>query len=117
MDYTKQRFAEACKVTDFEPHPITKGGYRVWGVTDIAKGGREEFDGPFFTEAEAQISAGLWRAIPARRCARAEVSNHCAAWNPDPAREVAIREDAMAARMILAGLIGADIPNRPQQRP
>jgi hypothetical protein len=38
------------------------------------------------------------------------VAFHCAAWNPDPKREKAIREDAMAARMILAELVGADVP-------
>ena len=40
----------------------------------------------------------------------AEASIHCAAWNPDPVREIAIRKDAVAARMILAELIGAEIP-------
>ncbi|WP_282370374.1 hypothetical protein [Pseudomonas sp. PS02290] len=105
-----QRFSEACKVTDFEPHPQTVGGYKVWGVSDIVKGGRVQFDGPYFTEAEATIAAELWRVTSDRRCARAEASIHCAAWNPNPVREIAIRKNAVAARMILAELIGADIP-------
>lgn len=69
-----------------------------------------QFDGPYFTEAEARIAAELWRVTPERRGARAEASIHRAAWNPDPAREIAIRKDAVASRMILAELIGAEIP-------
>jgi hypothetical protein len=106
----QERFAEACKVTDFEAHPQTVGSYKVWGVSDIVKGGRVQFDSPYFTEAEAAIAAELWGVTSDRRCARAEASIHCAAWNPDPAREIAIRKDAVAARMILAELIGAQIP-------
>lgn len=105
-----QRFAEACKITDFEPEPRCLGGYRVWVVSDIVKGGREQFDGPYFTEAEAKISTELWQQTPERRCARELVEIHTSAWNPCAARERAIREDAFAARMILAELIGADIP-------
>jgi hypothetical protein len=106
----QERFTEVCKVTDFEAHAQTIGGYKVWGVTDIVKGGRVQFDGPYFTEAEASIAAELWAVTSDRRCARAEAAIHCAAWNPDPAREIAIRKDAVAARMILAELIGAQIP-------
>lgn len=110
----RERFAEACKITDFEEHPTVVGGYKVWDVSDIVKGGRKDFDGPYFTEDEARIAAELWQAVPERKCARAEVSIHCAAWNPDPIREKAIREDAMAARMILAEQIGAAVPARTQ---
>lgn len=106
----RERFAEACKSTDFEEHPTMVAGYKVWNVSDIVKGGRKDFDGPYFTEEEARIAAELWQATPGRKCARAEVTFHCAAWNPDPRREKAIRKDAMAARMILAELIGTDIP-------
>ncbi|MBM0142500.1 hypothetical protein ALQ53_200045 [Pseudomonas cannabina] len=106
----QERFTQACQVADFESHPGTLGGYKVWDVTEIVKGAREELDGPYFTEAEAEIAAELWCATPDRRRARARASIHCSAWNPSPAREVAIREDAMAARMILAELIGAEIP-------
>ncbi|WP_028699090.1 hypothetical protein [Pseudomonas monteilii] len=106
----RERFAEASKITDFEEHPTMVAGYKVWNVSDIVKGGRKDFDGPYFTEDEARIATELWQATPERKCARAEVTFHCAAWNPDPRREKAIREDAMAARMILAELIGADVP-------
>lgn len=106
----RERFADACKSTDFEEHPTMVAGYKVWSVSDIVKGGRKDFDGPYFTEVEARIAAELWQTTPERKCARAEVAFHCAAWNPNPLREKAIREDAMAARMILAELIGADVP-------
>ncbi|HDS1768659.1 hypothetical protein NPS42_23545 [Pseudomonas putida] len=106
----RERFAEACKSTDFEEHPTMVAGYKVWNVSDIVKGGRKDFDGPYFTEEEAKIAEELWQATPERKCARAEVTFHCAAWNPNPLYEKAIREDAMAARMILAELIGADVP-------
>lgn len=106
----QQVFAQACQVSDFAAHPTTPGGYTVWGVTALIKGGREQFDGPYLTESEAEIAAELWGGTPERRGARAEASIHCAAWNPDPAREVAIRKDAVAARMILAEMIGAEIP-------
>ncbi len=110
----RERFAEACNSTDFEAHPTMVAGYKVWSVSDIVKGGRQEFDGPYFTGEEARVAAELWQATPERKCARAEVAFHCAAWNPDPRREKAIREDAMAARMILAELIGAAVPVRTQ---
>ncbi|NNA53217.1 hypothetical protein [Pseudomonas lactis] len=106
----QERFAEACRATDFEDHPGTLGGYKVWGVSDIVKCGREIFDGPYFTEDEARIAADLWKATPERKCARVDVSIHCAAWNPNPNRELDIRRDAVAARTILAELIGAELP-------
>lgn len=106
----QERFAEACNTTDFEPEPRSRGGYKVWVVSDIVKGGREGFDGPYFTEEEAKISTELWQRTHERRCAREWLEIHNSFWNPCPAREKAIREDALAARMILAELIGADIP-------
>ncbi|MGF6590447.1 hypothetical protein [Pseudomonas sp. 2835] len=110
MSAYQDRFTAACMSTDFEGHPTMVAGYKVWNVSDIVKGGRQDFDGPYFTEEEARIATELWQATPERKCARAEVTFHCAAWNPDPRREKAIREDAMAARMILAELIGVEIP-------
>jgi hypothetical protein len=112
MNDNQQRFALACKAADFESHPGTLGGYKVWGVTDIVKGGRAEFDGPFFTEEEARIAAELWRTVHGRQCARADVTIHCAAWNPSPAREKAIRDDALASRLILAEQIGMEFPQQ-----
>lgn len=29
------------------------------------------------------VAAELWQAVPERKCARAEMSIHCAAWNPN----------------------------------
>ena len=115
MTENQQRFALACKTGDFEPHPGTLGGYKVWGVTDIVKGGRDQFDGPYFTEEEAKISAELWKSVPGRRCARADASIHCAAWNPNPAREKAIRDDAVASRLILAEQLGMEFPKQSAQ--
>jgi hypothetical protein len=111
----QDRFAEACKITGFEDHPGMLGGYKVWGVSDIVKGGREQFDGPYFTEEEAKISAELWESVPDRRCARADASIHCAAWNPNPLREKAIRDDAVAARLILAEQLGMEFPKQSAQ--
>ena len=115
MTENQKRFAMACKTTDFEAHPGTLGGYKVWGVSDIVKGGRDQFDGPYFTEEEAKISAELWKSVPGRRCARADASIHCAAWNPNPAREIAIRDDAMASRLILAEQLGMEFPKQSAQ--
>lgn len=105
-----ERFIEASKTTDFAPKPGTVGGYDVWGVDNIAKGGRVQVDGPYFTPAEAEIAADLLK--PLFPFARAFVAVHCWAWNPDPRREKAIRDDAMAARMMLAEQIGVDIPRQ-----
>ncbi|MDB5984757.1 MAG: hypothetical protein JWQ69_5772 [Pseudomonas sp.] len=109
MTTHQERFAEACKTTDFEKRPEL-GGYKVWEVTDIVKGGRQGFDGPYFTEEEATVSAELWQATSERRCARAMPVIYDNAWRPCPVRDQAVKEDAMAARMILAELIGAEIP-------
>lgn len=102
------RFAEACKATDFTTDPGTIGGYVVWTVQHVRDGERVEIEGPFFTEEEARISAELMRIE--YRGARAYQSTHCSAWNPDVKREIAIRNDAMAARMMLAMQIGAAVP-------
>jgi hypothetical protein len=98
------RFAEACKATDFTTDPGTIGGYVVWTVQHVRDGARVEIEGPFFTEEEARISAELMRIE--YRGSRAYSST----WNPDVKREIAIRNDAMAARMILAGQLGMEIP-------
>ncbi|MGV6954716.1 hypothetical protein [Pseudomonas chlororaphis] len=107
------RFAEACKTKDFATDPGTIGGYVVWTVQRMRDGERVEVEGPFFTEDEARISAELMRIE--YRGARAYQSTHCSAWNPDVNREIAIREDAMAARMILAAQLGMEIPKHSAQ--
>ena len=103
----RDRFEEACKATDFTTDPRTIGGYVVWGVRHLRDGEKTDIDGPFFTEEEAQISADLLREK--FRSARAYQLIHCSAWNPDPGREKAIRDDAMASRMMLAMQVGADV--------
>lgn len=110
MDGTCERFAEACNSADFAPNPRTIGGYDVWGVDDIAKGGRVQIDGPYFTQAEAELAADLLK--PLFPFARAFVAVHCWAWNPDPRRERAIRGDALASRMLLAQQLGLDVPKQ-----
>lgn len=107
------RFTKACEATDFVGAPGTVGGYIVWTVEHVRDGQRVEIEGPFFTEEEARISAELMRI--AYRGARAYQSIHSSAWNPDVNREVAIRDDAMAARMILAGQLGMEIPKHSAQ--
>ena len=87
----------------------------VWTVEHVRDGQRVEIEGPFFTEEEARISAELMRIE--YRGARAYKSTHCSAWNPDVKREIAIRNDAMAARMILAGQLSMEIPQHSAQSP
>ncbi|MQT30652.1 hypothetical protein [Pseudomonas helleri] len=103
----RERFAEACKVTDFAVAPNMTAGYLVWEVQHVRDGQKVTIDGPFFTEDEGRISADLLRGT--FRGARAYQSIHCWAWNPDPRREKAIRDDAMASRMMLAMQIGAEV--------
>ncbi|MEJ5059249.1 MULTISPECIES: hypothetical protein [unclassified Pseudomonas] len=102
------QFTQACKTTDFDADPITIGGYIAWHVQHLRDGEKVDIEGPFFTEAEARISADLMRIeYPG---ARAYQSGYCASWNPDVNREIAIRNEAVAARMILAGQLGMEIP-------
>lgn len=86
------RFKAACSVTDFAKAPNTTGGYTVWSVTTIVRGGRADIDGPYFTAEEAAISAELLTSID--KFAKPQASTHCSVWNPDPKREKAIRDDA-----------------------
>lgn len=103
------RFKAACSVTDFAKAPNTTGGFTVWSVTTIVKGGRGDIDGPYFTAEEAAISAELLTSID--KFAKPQASTHCSVWNPDPRREKAIRDDARASRMLLAMQLGTQIPN------
>lgn len=103
------RFKTACSVSDFAKAPNTTGGYTVWSVTTIVKGGRSDIDGPYFTAEEAAISAELLASID--KFVKPQASTHCSVWNPDPRREKAIRDDARASRMLLAMQLGIQIPN------
>lgn len=104
----KERFAEACKAADFASDIRMVGGYLVWDVQYVQEGQKVVIDGPYFTEDEARISADLLRGT--FRGARAYQATHCWAWNPDFGREKAIRDDAMASRMMLAMQIGVEVP-------
>ncbi|MCU1750082.1 hypothetical protein [Pseudomonas sp. 6D_7.1_Bac1] len=108
MTTYQERFAEACKTTEFTNHEQMIGGYIVWDVQHIRDGQKVVIDGPFFTEDEARVSADLLRGT--FRGARAHQAIHCSAWNPSPQREKAIRDDAMASRMILAMQLRVDVP-------
>lgn len=111
MSTFQHRLNEACKVADFADCPVSIGGYEVWVVLHVRDGQKVTIDGPFFTEDEARISADLLRGT--FRGARAYKAVHCSIWNPDPRREKAIRNDAMASRMMLAMQIRADVPATP----
>ena len=108
MKTYQDRFIEACKNTEFAAHENMIGGYYVWDVKHVCDGQKVTLDGPFYTEDEARISADLMRGT--FRGARACQVIHCWAWNPDPRREKAIRDDALASRMMLAVQIGVNIP-------
>lgn len=107
MSY-QERFTEACKVGDFAVNPIAIGGYNVWDVQHLSQGQKVAIDGPFFTEEEARISADLLRGT--FRGARAYQACHTSAWNPDPARERAIRIQALQCREMLARRLGLHLP-------
>ncbi len=104
----RDRFVEACQVLDFAPNALSVGCYDVWSVQQVRDGQRVTVDGPYFTEQEARISADLIRSL--FRGARASLSSHSWAWNPDPRREKAIRDDALASRMMLAQQLGCEVP-------
>ncbi|MBA6134543.1 hypothetical protein [Pseudomonas juntendi] len=107
MSY-KDRFSEACKIADFAANPIAISGYDVWNVQCVQSGRHVDVDGPFFTEDEARISADLLRG--SYRGVKAVSACHCAAWNPDPAREKAIRIQGLQSREMLARRLGVHLP-------
>ncbi len=106
MSY-KDRFSEACKIGDFAANPIAISGYDVWNVQCVKSGRHVDIDGPFFTEDEARISADLLRG--SYRGVKAVSACHCAAWNPDPAREKAIRIQGLQSREMLARRLGVHL--------
>lgn len=104
MTTYQDRFKDACKITDFADNEKAVSGYDVWAVQCIRDGQHVDIDGPFFTEDEAAISADLLRGT--FRGAKAYFACHCAAWNPDPKREVLIRDQARVSRSLLAIRLG-----------
>jgi len=112
MSY-KDQFSEACKIADFAANPIAISGYDAWSVQCVQSGRHVDIDGPFFTEDEARISADLLRG--SYRGVKAVSACHCAAWNPDPAREKAIRIQGLQSREMLARRLGICLP-MPQEK-
>lgn len=108
MNGYQERFTEACKVGDFAVNPIAVSGYDVWRVQCVQRGRHVEIDGPFFTEEEARISADLLRG--SYHGVKAASACHCAAWNPDPNREKAIRIQGLQSREMLARRLGVHLP-------
>ncbi|MGJ7548485.1 hypothetical protein [Pseudomonas alloputida] len=102
----QERFARACDVATFT---LDKGGpcYLLWEVEHVQAGQRVKLDGVFFTEEEARISADLLRGT--LRGARASMSSYAPHWNPDPAREAAIRLEALQCREMLARRLGVHL--------
>lgn len=103
----QDRFRAASQVDDFAANPMAVSGYDVWAVRCVRDGQHVDIDGPFFTQEEAEVSAKLLRG--SFRGARAYSSCHCAAWNPDPAREQLIRDQARVSRSMLACRLGVQI--------
>ncbi|AYO02154.1 hypothetical protein D8767_25655 [Pseudomonas sp. LTGT-11-2Z] len=103
----KDRFSEACKIVDFTANPIAVSGYDVWNVQCVQRGRLVDIDGPFFTEHEARISVDLLRGTFSG--ARAHQACYCSSWNPDPARERAIRIHALQSREMLARRLGVHL--------
>lgn len=104
----QDRFAQVCQVADFAANSKAISGYNVWSVQCVRDGQHVDIDGPFFTEGEATISAELLRGT--FRGARAYFACHCSSWNPDPARERAIRIHALQCREMLARRLGVSLP-------
>lgn len=103
----QERFTRACQVDTFT---LDNGGpcYLLWDVEHVQAGKSVKLDGAFFTEEEARISADLLRGT--LRGARASMTSYAPNWNPDPAREAAIRLEALQCREMLARRLGIHLP-------
>lgn len=110
MSTHQELFASACQVTDFETDKKVSTGYDVWAVRYVRNGRHVDVDGPYFTEQEATVSAELLRGT--FRGARAYFACHHPTWNPDPAREVLIRDQARTSRASLAIRLGVQHTTR-----
>ncbi|WP_397450863.1 hypothetical protein [Pseudomonas sp. NA-150] len=95
----KERFAEACKTTEFTPHAASPG-FVVWDVQHVRDGQKVNIDGPFFTEDEARISADLLRGT--FRGARAQDVN----WFVGVQHKQIVTEHCVASRTLLARQLG-----------
>lgn len=102
----QQRFALACQSTTFAPQGDGPS-YQLWDVQRVQDGQKVRIDGVFFTEEEARISADLMKGT--LRGARAYLAIYSPEWNPDPAREAALRLEAMQCRQMLARRLGVPL--------
>lgn len=106
-----ERFAEACKTTQFQSHHMAKGpesGYLAWDVRHVRDGEKVTIDGPFITEEEARVSADLLRGT--FRGARAYQAIYDRIWNYDPEREQLQIDQALMSRDLLAIRLGVTVP-------
>ncbi|POA28614.1 MULTISPECIES: hypothetical protein [unclassified Pseudomonas] len=108
MTTYQERFAEACKTSEFANHDQMIGGYVVWDVQHVREGQKVTIDGPFFTEDEARVSAELLRG--AFRGARAYQVIYDRIWNYDPRREQVTFDQARMSRSLLAIRLGVKVP-------
>ncbi|MBV6823862.1 hypothetical protein [Pseudomonas sp. PD9R] len=107
----QERFAEACKTTQFQSHHMAQGpdsGYLVWDVRHVRDGEKVSIDGPFLTEEEARVSADLLRGT--FRGARAYQGIYDRIWNYDPKREQLQLDQALMSRDLLAIRLGVTVP-------
>lgn len=107
----QERFAEACKTTQFQSHHMAQGqesGYLAWDVRHVRDGEKVTIDGPFITEEEARVSADLLRGT--FRGARAYKAIYDRIWNYDPQREQVTFDQARMSRSLLAIRLGVKAP-------
>ncbi|WP_460164296.1 hypothetical protein [Pseudomonas sp. S2_F03] len=107
----QERFAEACKTTQFQSHHMAKGpesGYLAWDVQHVRDGQKVTIDGPYLTEEEARVSADLLRGT--FRGARAYQGIYDRIWNYDPKREQLQHDQALMSRNLLAIRLGVTVP-------
>ncbi len=107
----QDRFAEACKVQAFQPHPLAQGpesSYLIWHVQHVRDGQHVTVDGPFLTEEEARVSADLLRGT--FRGARAYQGICDRVWNYKPERERLELDQALMSRALLAVRLGVSVP-------
>lgn len=102
MTNYQERFSEACEVDELERHEsaAVHSAYEV-GITN--NGQKHYVDGPFFTYAEAAISAEILR----RFCRNAWATS--AFWQDHPAITSQLIKDCRASRVRLAELLQTHI--------
>jgi len=108
----QERFTDACNTQKFKPYELIQGpdaGYLVWEVQHVSDGRQVTIDGPYFTEEEARISAGLLRGT--FRGAKASETIYNRVWNYDPRQERLTIDQAQMSRAVLAIRLGLPAPS------